>query len=153
MTLGRFEKRDVKNAGMEIPGAAGGLREPLRVSPVELHLDETCVVIMKLAVEKIRFDPVKDDEDRRVTRVHVMRVVESSFVDESVVASILEETRKRIEEQRALDEAAAGTPQLPLGNGAAPDEPRRKSAEERLAEDAARPFPEPDRSPRPSVVG
>ena len=116
-----------------------------------MPLESTCVVIMKLAVTKVRFDPIKDT-DGGLTRVHVMSVVEASFADEAVVKPILEATRARLVEQKALDDAANGTPQLPLGTTPAtvPDAPstdkatgRRKTAEERLAEDAARPFSPP----------
>jgi hypothetical protein len=138
MTLTAFEAHDVLSVGIEIPGAAGGLRDPLKLDPVEMALESTCVVILKLSVSKVRFDPIKDT-DGGLTRVHVMNVVEAAFADEGAVESILAETRRRVEEQKKLDDEAKGTPQLPLDE-AASTKPHRKTAEERIAEDAARPF-------------
>jgi len=136
MTLAKFEKHDVLGAGMEIPGAAGGLREPLKLDPLELRLEETCYVIMKLKVTRIRFDPVKDS-DGGLTRVHSMEVVEAGFVDKDIAEEQLEETRRRLEEKKILDDAAAGTPQLPLDT---PARKPRQTEEQRAALEAAAPF-------------
>lgn len=123
---------------MEIPGAAGGLREPLKLDPVEMHLEAECYVVMRLRTTKIRFDPIKDT-DGGLTRVHVMEVVEAAFVDGDVVQEQLVETRRRIEERKKAEDEAKGTPQLPLDE-AASSKPAKKTADERLAEDATRPF-------------
>jgi hypothetical protein len=143
--VNKFEKHDVLSAGMEIPGAAGGLREPLKLDPIELALEESCFVVMQLKVNKVRFDPVKD-ADGGLTRVHVMEVVEAAFVDKDVVGEQLEETRRRIVERKKLEDDAKGTPQLPLDE-AASTKPHKQTAEERIAEDAARPFPAPSLVP------
>jgi hypothetical protein len=143
--VNKFEKHEVLSAGMEIPGAAGGLREPLKLDPVELPLEGRCYVVMELVVTKIRFDPVKDS-DGALTRVHVMSVEKAAFVDGDVVTEQLAETQRRIVERRKAEDEAKGTPQLPLDE-AASTKPPRKTAEERIAEDAARPFPMPSLQP------
>lgn len=134
MTMTKFERRDVLGAGIEIPGAAGGLREPLKLDPVEMHIEETCIVILKLSVAKVRFDPIKDT-DGGLTRVHVMNVVEAAFADEGAVKDILEETRHRIAE-------AKGTPELPLDE-AASTKPRQTHEQAKAVTEDSDPLASP----------
>jgi hypothetical protein len=152
MSLSKFERHDVLSAGMEIPGAAGGLREPLKLDPVEMHLEAECYVVMRLRTTKIRFDPIKDS-DGALTRVHVMEVVEAAFVDGDIVEEQLAETRRRIGERKKLEDEAKGTPQLPLDE-AASSKPRQTREQAKAVTEVTTPplAASPSRSPEPIGV-
>lgn len=70
--LDPFEGLPVSSAGMEIPGAAGGLREAMKLDPVQLHKGQRVIVVLDTTVDKIRFDPLKDSDGWK--RVHVLAV-------------------------------------------------------------------------------
>lgn len=103
--LDPFEGRDVIRAAIEIPNAAGGLREPMKFEPVEMHHGEEGYIVLHYAVTKVRFDPIKDTE--ALARIHVLNVDDAAFVDGSVVAEHLAQQRARIAEAKARNEALA----------------------------------------------
>lgn len=98
-----FEGRDVLRAAIEIPGAAGGLREAMKFEPLEMHTGQEMYVLLKTKVGKIRFDPIKDTE--AFARVHVLNASEATFVEAAFAEEHLTEQRDRI---RVLREKAAG---------------------------------------------
>jgi hypothetical protein len=105
--LGEFEGLPVLAVGIELPGAAGGLRDPLRVDPLILHGGEQAFATFELVTNKVRFDPVKvDDVLIGWTRVHVMGVENATFVDENLVRDQLDEMARRVAERKEADEAA-----------------------------------------------
>jgi hypothetical protein len=107
-----FEHRDVIASKIEIPGAAGGLRDAMQVEPVQLGHDEEVVLVMKCRVKKVRFDEVKDGEGTLV-RVHVLEPLanETAFIDEEFVRDHMAEYRDRIRRAR---ERAAGIERIPF---------------------------------------
>lgn len=94
-TLDPFEGQPVLSVGIEIPGAAGGLRESLKIDPLQLRHGERVFVVLETTVDKIRFDPVKDSDGWK--RVHVLAAVQGMIVDASVVEAQLDENRRLIE--------------------------------------------------------
>lgn len=105
--LGEFEGLPVLAVGIEIPSAAGGLRDPLRVDPLVLHGGDRAYATFELDTRKIRFDPVEvDDNLIGWTRVHVLGVESATFVDEELVRDQLDEMKRRVEERKAEEEAA-----------------------------------------------
>lgn len=70
--LGEFEGKTVLSVGIEIPGAAGGLRDALAIDPIVKHKDDEALVLLRCKVEKLRHDPVKDTDGWR--RVHILKV-------------------------------------------------------------------------------
>lgn len=102
--LGKFEGAEVLGVGIEIPSAAGGLRDALRIDPLVMHRNEERLVLLRCTVGKIRFDPVKDTKG--VTRVHVLDTSEATIVDGEVFEEALAAQRTRIEEAR---QAAIGS--------------------------------------------
>lgn len=110
--LSDFEGTPVIRAGMEIPGAAGGLREPLSADPIELHIDDDVFAVFHLRVAKVRFDPIKDSDD--LTRVHVTEVVNATLVDGDLVGEQLAEQAKRVAAAKRAADAARGINELPL---------------------------------------
>ena len=121
--LSPFEGTPVIATSIEVPGLSGGLNDALRVDPVEMHMEDEGVLIIKGAVKKIRFDPVKDSEC--VERVHIWRVVEATVVDESVVADILEAQRQRIQAAVIEAEKREGIHRLPLAEVGDEDDPEQ----------------------------
>lgn len=91
-----FEGRDVTRCRVEIPGAAGGLRDALDFDPVEIGHDEEVCIVMKLRCRKVRFDEIKDSDC--LARVHVLEPIEgeASFVEEAVVEEAIRKQKDRI---------------------------------------------------------
>lgn len=103
-----FEGIDVLSAGVEMPNAAGGLREALDLAPRELHHGEEGYMVLHWKVRKVRFDPVKDEDG--LQRVHVLDVDQAAFTDDERVIKRLAEQATEISRRRAqqeLDEARA----------------------------------------------
>lgn len=98
-TLGSFEGKDVIAVGMEIPGAAGGLREPLKVDPVELEIDDVVYGIFKLRTDKVRFVGIKETD--ALQRVHIMETIEATLVSADLAIPALAAQAKRIEDAKA----------------------------------------------------
>lgn len=115
--LSDFEGLAVRQVGIEIPGAAGGLRDPLRVDPREFHHGEVTQVVLELRNAKTRFEPIdKDDPGGDQRRVHVFEVLSAAFIDRDLVSATLDEQKRRIE---SAQEAAAGIGHLPFDDEAA----------------------------------
>lgn len=100
-----FEGHDVLRAAIEIPNAAGGLREAMKFEPREFSHDEEVTLVLKCRVKKVRFDPIKDTE--ALARIHVLDAIEATFIEDETVEAALAEQRERIAEAKRL---AAGTP-------------------------------------------
>lgn len=60
--LSAFEGRLVTRSRIEIPGAAGGLRDALDVEPVEVAIDEIKTLVLRVRCKKVRFDEIKDSD-------------------------------------------------------------------------------------------
>jgi len=114
--LGQFEGSDVLKVGIEIPSAAGGLREAMKFAPVVLHKGDEVYVLLKTNVTKIRFDPITDTE--AVARVHILDAEEATFVDGKFAEKHLKEQRDRI---RKLREEAQGIRSAPGQDGEGDD--------------------------------
>lgn len=109
--LSPFENKSVRSVGVEIPNAAGGLREAMKLDPVEMHHGDKVFIVLECDVTKVRFDPVSDDSDD-LKRVHVLNAAAATIVDEGLVREHLDNQAARIEEAKrrsagefTLDEA------------------------------------------------
>lgn len=117
--LDPFEGLETIRSGIEIPGAAGGLRDALKVAPMQAHRADKVFVVLECQVAKIRHDPAKvdDEDDPAWVRVHIMDTLGAAIVDEELVRQALDEMAQRI--QAAKDqakreaEALAGIQHLP----------------------------------------
>lgn len=112
MNLTDFEGLAVVRSSIELPNAAGGLREALKIEPVELHHGDEFHVTFKCKVRKVRFDPVEKDEfDGPQHRVHVADVVTAAIVDEDDnVGDALSSMADRIAQSKELEgQQKAGT--------------------------------------------
>lgn len=102
-TLAPFEGKDVLQVGIELPGAAGGLRESLRVDPQEFHQGDKVYVVHETTCAKVRFEPIdKADPSGPQRRVHVLGVTTATIVDADLVAQQLDAQRRRIEDAKGL---------------------------------------------------
>lgn len=109
--LADFEGLPVVEAGIEIPGAAGGLREAMKIAPATFHKGEETFVVLACRVGKVRFDPIDADYlDGPQRRVHVFVVTNATMVNGDIVRAQLNDQAERI---RLAKEAAAGVTRLP----------------------------------------
>lgn len=105
-----FEGNDVRQVGIEIPGAAGGLRDAMKIDPQVFRQGERCYVVLECEVAKVRFEPIDaSDKAGDQRRVHVFDVQAATMVDEGVVRRHLDEQAAKI---AAMKERAAGTRSL-----------------------------------------
>lgn len=102
--LGEFEGRRVIGVGVEMPGAAGGLRDALTVDPIVKHGGDLVYLVMKTKVKKIRHEPVFDEasDEMMWRRVHVLDVLEGVVVEEGSVQVMLEAQAVEFERLRGL---------------------------------------------------
>lgn len=105
--LGEYQGLPVKALGIELPSAAGGLRDPMKVSPVLLQAGEHVFVTFELNPRKFRFDPVEEaDEIIGWTLVGILSVENATFVDEDLVRDQLDEMAERVEALREAEKLA-----------------------------------------------
>lgn len=106
-----FEGLPVVEAGIEIPGAAGGLREAMKIDPSTFHKGEQVFVVLECRVGKVRFDPIDmDNLDGPQRRVHVFVVTNATMVDGNLVR---EQLTTQAEKIRLARDAAKGVSRLP----------------------------------------
>jgi len=101
-TLGDFEGDAVESVGIEIPSAAGGLRDALAIDPIVMHKDDESMVLLRCKVQKIRHDPVKDSDGWR--RVHILETTSATIVDGDVFEEALAAQAERIEKAKAEEQ-------------------------------------------------
>lgn len=109
--LSQFEGLEVTQSSIEIPGAAGGLRDALKVDPVEKHKGDVVHVVLECQVLKVRHDPIdNDDITGEQARVHILKVTNATLVDRSLVADSLEAQAERIAQAKEIEgQQKAGT--------------------------------------------
>src|SRR5436190_23993180 len=114
--LSDFAGLEVTSSSIEIPNAAGGLRDALKVDPVELHKGDVVYVVLECEVAKVRFDSTdKDQLDGPQERVHVFRATNATLVDKSLVADQLAAQADRVAAAKELEgqqKLATGEPFL-----------------------------------------
>lgn len=119
--LSEFDGKSVRQAGVEIPGAAGGLQAAMKVDPQEFRQGERVVVALECIVQKIRHEPIdKDDPHGDQRRVHIFKVDNAAIIEEGIAREALDRQRDSV--RRAIEEAE-GIARLPYeGDGEDPVE-------------------------------
>lgn len=111
--LSDFEGLAVRQAGVELPKAAGGLQEAMKIEPREIHQGDEGTIALSYTCQKVRFEPIdKDAPDGDQRRVHVLQVTGAAFVDSEIVTKEITDQSDRI--QRAKEEAK-GITRIPFG--------------------------------------
>lgn len=100
--LGKFEKRDVVAAAIEIRNAAGGLNEALGIMPQRFEIGAKAFVLLEVDCVGIDHEPVKDTGVLK--RIHVFKAAGATMIDEADARPRIEYQRDQI--QRAKDSAA-----------------------------------------------
>lgn len=99
-TLAPFDDRDVVETSIRIVGAGDGLSESMEIEPVELHHGQRVHIVLRGEVTKVTYEATKDSDELR--RVHTVRAVFGTLVDEPVVRKVLDAQRKAIDKARGL---------------------------------------------------
>lgn len=123
-----FEGLPVIQSKIEIPNAAGGLREAMKIEPRAWHKGDTAFVLMETVVGKVRFDPVTDDDLGPQARVHILHAVAGTVLAPDVAKTWIDEQKDRIlkarEEALGIQQVAElnadGSPAAGMGD-VAPD--------------------------------
>lgn len=114
--LSAFEGLEVTQSSIEIPGAAGGFRDALKVDPIELHKGDVIHAVLECEVQKIRHDSLdKEDLTGAQERVHILRVTGATLVDKALVGDALSAQAERIAAAKELEgqgKLATGEPFL-----------------------------------------
>jgi len=96
--LNPFDGVAVTGVGIEVPGAAGGINEAMKIDPAEFHHG------VETTVAKVRFDEVvKGEPDSGLRRVHVLRAEGATIIDRALVAQALDAQRAKIEAAKDRD--------------------------------------------------
>jgi len=102
--LPAFENQLVVGAGIEIPGAAGGLRDAMEIEPRVLHQGDRIYVLLECEVAKTRHDPIdKKTFDGPLRRVSVLHTRAGTIMDPEVAKPAVDAQKDRI--QKAKEEA------------------------------------------------
>lgn len=114
----------VTELGIEIPGAAGGFREPLDMDTTLLDMlapvrkGDTIYVVMQLSKAKFRFQDAKSHDGLK--RVDIFKVDGVAIVDGDSAESAIHEQRERV--RRAIESAQGIIPMFDEnGNPMTPD--------------------------------
>lgn len=106
--LTEFDGRDVLQATLTITKTGDGLSKTMAIDPAEFHIGEKLYVVMEVEVAKIRFDLIPDTEAFR--RVHITEAGTVAIVDGGVVADVLAQQQKKIEEAAGIERLPGTTP-------------------------------------------
>lgn len=96
-----FENRPVTRSRIEIPGAAGGLRDAMEFDAREIAHEEELYVLLRVKCTKIRFDEIKDSDC--LARVHSLAPVDGSagmFMPDEVVEEYLAKHREIMDREK-----------------------------------------------------
>lgn len=102
--LGTFEGKQVLTASVEMPNAAGGLREPMQFDPKVIHHEDEGYLVLKYKARRVGFKPIPNTQ--ALNRVVTLDITEGTFADEGDVAALLDAQRARVAEGKARAEAA-----------------------------------------------
>lgn len=103
--LTEWEGKQVVAAGIEIPGAAGGLQDAMAIDPAEFESGETVYVVLACVVRKVAFEPIKKGDytgDQR--RVHTFDTEGAVIVDKDLVAEAVNAQTAKIQAAREAEE-------------------------------------------------
>lgn len=107
-----YEGQAITELGIEIPGAAGGFREPLDMDETLLDMlksvqhGDTVFAVLQLVKKKVRHQPAKTHDGWK--RVDIFEVDGVGLVDADMALTAIEEQRDRV--QVAKDKAAGRLP-------------------------------------------
>jgi hypothetical protein len=106
-TLGTFEGKDERRAGVEIPSVAGGLRKAMKIQPRRMSQGDRGYIAFEYVVEKIKHNPIdKENPAGDQERVHVLGVEGVTFIESDLVESEVEKQKERIAEAEAAKKKA-----------------------------------------------
>lgn len=91
-----FEGLPVIQAKIEIPDAAGGLREAMAIEPRAWHKGDRCFVLLECLVNKVRVDPITDDLVGPQARVHVLKTLAGTVLEPDVAKDWIDGQKDRI---------------------------------------------------------
>jgi hypothetical protein len=95
--LGTFEGREIVGIKIAIMKAGDGLSKAMAVEPKILHQGDEGYLVLAYRTTKIRFDPLKDDDDA-AERIQILEANGATFVDADLVGDVVTKMRERVEE-------------------------------------------------------
>ena len=76
--LGMFEARPITETRIKVTNAGDGLSQAGQVDPQVMHQGETVHVVLECEVDKVTFEPIKDEFG--LIRVHVLKAGAATIV-------------------------------------------------------------------------
>ncbi len=121
--LGELDDLPVIAAGIELPSAAGGLRDALTIDPELFEHGERAYVVLDVTMNKLKHNPItlEDPDGYEIEgweRVHVFDVNGATFIDADAVKAALADQALKI--RKAEDEARGQTTLDGIDNDATP---------------------------------
>lgn len=97
VVLGKFEGKDVRRTGVEIPSVAGGLRKAMKTQPRVMKQGERGYIAFEYVVDKVKFYPIDDDAPTGdQERIHILGVEGVTFVNDDLVKAAIEEQKEAL---------------------------------------------------------
>lgn len=99
--LDPFEGEPVVGTSVRVTNAGDGLSKAMSVDNAILHRKDTVHVVLECSVGKVGFEGAKDVDG--VIRVQTLTAGRATLVDAALVASLLDEQDRRIEEAAGIN--------------------------------------------------
>lgn len=117
--LGYFEDDPVWGAVLRVKGLGDGLSKTAEIAPAALKRGETGVLVIEYSVRDVGFPVATGPDDTPgVNRLHTLQAGMVVLADRSIVAKVLDEHRRKLDEaanRKALFDGS-GNPTEPLGD-------------------------------------
>lgn len=114
VNLGEFEGRAVLGTAIKVTNAGDGLSAAVAVDPAIHHLGDKVFVVLETEVSNVAHPPVKDTAG--VSRLHTLKTVAATIVDEDMVRDVLDAQRVRIERAAGIHELPFAGDEQPSGD-------------------------------------
>lgn len=98
--LHKFEGRDVIATRIKVANAGDGLSEAMTIEPQELTHGEVVYVVLECEVDDVGFKRIKGTD--HLARVQRLKAGTATIVEKSLVATVLEAQKVKIEEAKGV---------------------------------------------------
>ncbi len=102
----KFEGRNVAKTSVAVTKAGDGLSAPLTVAPDVIKVGEKRFLLLEVECARVNHQEIKDSSE--LDRVHTLKTVAGTLVDEDLALPLLNAQAEKIAEARAADPTLFG---------------------------------------------